>query len=80
MEYLIQYHRLTGRVQIQEFEHAEAAYSCRLRLEQERTDPNLEIAVIGAPSFEDLKLNHSRYFASASESAQPPSTAPRYAV
>lgn len=62
MEYLIQYRRSTGDLDVREFQDAREALDLRLQLEQENNDPDLEIVVIGAASLDELKTNHSRYF------------------
>ena len=71
--FVIQYHRPTGALRIQEFPGADGhkeAMLCRLQLESEREDLNWEIVSLNSSSIEVLKKTHSRYF-SADQVAQP---------
>lgn len=61
-QFLIEYNRSTGTRKLAEFDEASQAIRQRIIAETENTDPNVEIVVIGAPSLDDLKITHSRYF------------------
>mgnify|MGYP006971579264 CR=1 FL=1 len=60
--FLIEYNRSTGRRHLAEFDEASQAIRQRIIAETENTDPHVEIVVIGAPSLDDLRITHSRYF------------------
>lgn len=71
--FVIQYHRPTGEVQVQEFPGADghkAAMMCRLHLEATREDADWEIVSLNSSSIGTLKKTHARYFA-AERMAQP---------
>ncbi|EFK55656.1 hypothetical protein KBP53_09595 [Corynebacterium genitalium ATCC 33030] len=60
--YLIEYHRPTGRLNLTPYEDAhEASREC-IRLETERTDPDLELVVIRSDNIETLRSTHARFF------------------
>jgi hypothetical protein caurA7_06963 len=60
--FLIQYHRLSGRVTCTRFDTLRDALLERLRLDSVRTDPNIENVAISAESEESLRCTHARYF------------------
>lgn len=60
--YLIQYHRLTGKVSYEEFNSLRDATLARLRLDRTNEDPDLEIVAVASESEEHLRVSHSRYF------------------
>lgn len=62
--FLIEFHRLTGDKTLTEFEDPGEAMKARIQREQATDDPAIEIVVINSPSLGDLKVTHSRYFAS----------------
>jgi len=63
--FLIEYNRRTGEWHAQEFSgptgHKDAL-EARLLREQERTNPDVEIASLNGDSLETIKMTHSRYF------------------
>lgn len=60
--YLIQYHRLTGKMDYEQFDSLREATLARLRLDRINTDPDLEIVAVASESEEHLRVYHSRYF------------------
>lgn len=60
--YLIQYHRLTGVVNCDQFDSLRDATLARLRLDRTNKDPDLEIVAVASESEEHLRVSHSRYF------------------
>ena len=63
--FLIEYNRRTFEWHAKEFGGPSGhrdALEARLRREQERTDPNIEIASLNGDSLETIKKTHSRYF------------------
>lgn len=60
--FVIEYKRSTGACHVTEFATSAAALQLRFKLEEERTDPDVEIASISADSLDVLKRTHSRYF------------------
>lgn len=60
--FLVVYHRKTGAVEVTKFDEFHDAFAERLRLERERTDPDVEIVVIRTDSIDTLQDLHSRYF------------------
>ena len=60
--FLIQYHRLSGRVTCTRFDTLREALLERLRLDSERIDPDIENVAISAESKESLRRTHARYF------------------
>jgi hypothetical protein len=63
--YVIEYNRRTGEWQVHEFLGADGprrALRERLRLEESRVDPDIELASINADSLETVRKTHSRYF------------------
>ena len=59
---LVVYHPKTGSLDVTQYDEFRDACADCLRLERERTDPEIEIVVIRSDSLESLKLSHSRYF------------------
>lgn len=63
--FLIEYNRRTHEWHAKEFDgplgHREAL-EARIAREQERTDPDVEIASLNGESLETIKKTHSRYF------------------
>lgn len=62
MNFLIQYHRKTGSLRLQEYSEIREAMERRLELEQRNDDPEMEIVVVSADTLNELKSNHARYF------------------
>lgn len=62
MNFLISYHRRSGKVSVQEIEDPREATAAVLKLELAETNPNIEHVVISADSLDDVKRTHSRYF------------------
>jgi hypothetical protein len=73
-QYLIVYDQRDGRIDIlEEFSDVErdAALNRRFELElKHRSDPLIEVVVLGAASRDDLMATHARYFKSVSELAE----------
>ena len=61
--FLMVFNRKTGALRMKEYADVRDAILQRLEEEQANDNPDVEIVVIGAPSLEDLKVTHSRYFA-----------------
>lgn len=61
--FLMVFNRKTGQLRKKEYVDVRDAILQRLEEEQANDNPDVEIVVIGAPSLEDLKVTHSRYFA-----------------
>ena len=61
--FLMVFNRKTGALRMKEYVDVRDAILPRLEEEQANDNPDVEIVVIGAPSLEDLKVTHSRYFA-----------------
>lgn len=60
--FVIEYNRRTGSSKISPFDDAVDAMRKRFELMRERTDDEVEIVSITAPSLEDVQRSHSRYF------------------
>ena len=60
--FLMVFNRKTGQLRMKEYADVRDAILQRLEEEQTNDSPDVEIVVIGAPSLEDLKVTHSRYF------------------
>ncbi|MFE4949957.1 hypothetical protein ACFQ9V_07590 [Leifsonia sp. NPDC056665] len=66
--FLIEYNRRTGDWHAEEFPGPDghrAALEERLRREQDRTNPDIEIASLNGDSLDTVKKTHSRYFEGA---------------
>ena len=63
--FLIEYNRRTRVSQITEFATSQEAVQHQLKLEEERTDRNIEIVVLSADSLDTIKHTHTRYFRDA---------------
>lgn len=77
--YLVEFHRLSGNKTLTAFDDQSEAMRARVQRELNNDDLDTEIVVINSPSLEDLKITHSRYFASeptsvasSSKSVPPP--------
>lgn len=62
IDFLIEYHRPTGRLEITPFEDSMQATRECIRREQDRPDKDTEVVVILSDSLETLRRTHSRYF------------------
>jgi hypothetical protein len=69
--YLLIYDRHAGQIiRHREFPATRPALAARFEAEREfRGDPDVEIVVLGAASWDALKTTHSRYFQSVQELA-----------
>ena len=70
--YLLVYDRPAGRI-IASAEYRSSAEALRARFDAERTyrhNPDVEVVVLGAESWEALRTTHGRYFFSLGELAQ----------
>ena len=80
MYFLLVYSRAQGRVlSLREYPETErgAALTERFRLEkEEKSNPDLEIIVLGSESRANLEATHSRYFKKLSELGIPVSNPP----
>ncbi len=68
--FLVVYNRRTGDNTLREFPpgHGREAIHARFEAErQHRSDPDIEVVVLGSHSKEELLKTHSRYFRSARE-------------
>jgi hypothetical protein len=68
--FLIVYNRRTGAVDVREFPAGQGREAIRARFEAEaehRSEPDIEVVVIGSRSRNELLRTHSRYFRSARE-------------
>jgi hypothetical protein len=70
--YLVIYNRRAGKiVRRQWFQTSDTAMAARFEAEREfREEPDLEIVVLGADSWEALRQTHSRYFERVQELAE----------
>jgi hypothetical protein len=70
--YLLIYDRRAGKiVRHERFKASDAALAARFEAEREfREEPDLEIVVLGADSWEALRRTHSRYFERVQELAR----------
>jgi hypothetical protein len=67
--FLVIFNRRTGANSVQEFPAGCGREAVRQRFvieRQHRDDPDIEVAVLGSGSREELEKTHSRYFRSAS--------------
>jgi len=69
--YLVIYNRRTGGIiRRRQFQKADAALAARFEAEREfREEPDIEIVVLGADSWDALKQTHARYFKGVQELA-----------
>jgi hypothetical protein len=70
-QYLVIYNRRAGEiVRHHRFHTADDALAARFEAEREfRDEPDIEIVVLGADSWDAVKLTHSRYFKGVQELA-----------
>jgi hypothetical protein len=69
--YLVLYNRRSGEIiRRRQFQTADTALAARFEAEREfREEPDVEIVVLGADSWDALKQTHSRYFKDVQELA-----------
>jgi hypothetical protein len=60
--FVIEFNRRTRDRRVRVFAHHGDAMRCRLQLESERIDHDVEIAALISDSLETLQRTHSRYF------------------
>lgn len=63
--YLLKFNRITGQLEHREFKGVngrERALTARFNAERYSRNTDIEIVVIGAQSWDDVKKNHARYF------------------
>jgi hypothetical protein len=60
--YVIEYNRRTHTRRVTEFATPREAMEYRLKLEEQRTDTDIEIAALSSKSLDTLEQTHSRYF------------------
>lgn len=60
--FVIEYNRRTRVSHVTEFATIQQAVQYRLKLEEQRTDRNIEIVALSAKSLDVIKQTHSRYF------------------
>lgn len=60
--FVIEYHRKTGEIHFEQYTDRDAGGRRRIQLENERTNPDIEIASIYSNCESDLRKSHSRYF------------------
>lgn len=68
--FLLVYRRSIGRLEECRDLGSDREAALKVRFERERrerTDPDVEVVVLGSPSLEALKLTHARYFKSFGE-------------
>jgi hypothetical protein len=68
--FLVVYNRRTGSNSVREFPPGHGREAIRARFEaerQHRSNPDIEVVVLGSRSREELLKTHSRYFRSARE-------------
>lgn len=63
--FLIEYNRRTRVSHVTEYATSQEAVQHQLKLEDERTDRNIEIVVLSADSLDTIKHTHTRYFPDA---------------
>jgi hypothetical protein len=63
--YVIEFNRRTRERRVHEFVDHRDAMRCRLQLEAERENCDVEIAALISDSLETLQRTHSRYFTGA---------------
>lgn len=70
--YLVIYDRRAGKIiRHQRFQASKTALAARFEAERElRDEPDVEIVVLGADSWEALRRTHSRYFERVHELAE----------
>lgn len=70
--YLLIYDRSTGKIiRHQEYGEAESALKARFNAEREYAEqPEIEVVVLGAESWESLTRTHARYFKDVQELAR----------
>jgi hypothetical protein len=71
--YLVIYDRSTGAVEVEEFTDQQqdlALHQRFVRERQHRSDPDIEVVVLGGESREALERTHARYFKSVQELAK----------
>jgi hypothetical protein len=70
--YLVVYDRSVGEIMRHDRFHAsDPALAARFDAEREfRNEPDIEVVVLGADSWDALKVTHSRYFKRAREMAR----------
>ena len=71
-QYLVIYNRRAGTiVRHHRFQAPNTALAARFKAEREfREDPDIEVVVLGADSWDALKQTHSRYFKPVQELAE----------
>ncbi len=60
--FLVEFNRRTGQRRVRAFSSAREATLCRLQLERERVNTDIEICALSTDSLEALQTTHSRYF------------------
>jgi hypothetical protein len=68
--FLVVYNRRTGANSVREFPPGQGREAIRARFEEERehrSNPDIEVVVLGSRSRDELMRTHSRYFRSAKE-------------
>jgi hypothetical protein len=60
--FVVEFNRRTRNRRVREFADPQDAMRCRLQLETERIDEDIEIAALTSRSLESLRRTHSRYF------------------
>lgn len=60
--FVIEYNRRTRARYVTEFATIREAVQYRLKLEDERTERNVETAALSSKTLDTLKQTHSRYF------------------
>ena len=60
--FLLQYHRKSGEVHVEQFDSPKQAIQKRVALESNTTDDDIEIVVIVSPDEQMLRKSHSHYF------------------
>lgn len=70
--FVVAYKRSAGKLlELGEFDTAKEAHARRMELDlQYRTDHDVEVAVLGSDSLDQLKRTHSRYFKTFAEIAK----------
>lgn len=72
LHYLVIYNRREGQIiRHRQYLSADPALSARFEAEREfRSDPDVEVVVLGAESWDALQRTHSRYFKGVRELAE----------
>jgi hypothetical protein len=60
--FVIEFNRRTRERRVRKFDTHADAMRCRLELESQRVDKDIEIAALISKSLETLQRTHSRYF------------------